>query len=101
MELIKVENNEISVANELLSKMKMLHDTKIALEVEEGRLKESLLTAMKEHGVKSIDNEVFKATYKEATVRKSVDTNALKEQGLYDSFIKETTVKESVVLAYK
>lgn len=101
MELIKYENNQITVANELLSKMKMLHDTKVALEVEEGRLKQDLLEAMKQYDIKSIENEVFKAVYKAPTTRKSVDTQALKDQGIYDQFTKESTVKESVTLTYK
>lgn len=101
MELVKVENNEIAVAKEVLNHMQQLHETKVALEIEEGRLKQELLEAMKNNNIKSIDNDVFKAVYKEPSIRKSVDTNALKEQGLYDSFLKETSVKESVMLTYK
>lgn len=101
MELVKVENNEIAVAKEVLNHMQQLHEVKVALEIEEGRLKQELLEAMKNNNIKSIDNDVFKAVYKEPSIRKSVDTNALKEQGLYDSFLKETSVKESVMLTYK
>lgn len=37
-------------------------------------------------------------TYKRPTTRKTVDVEALKEQGLYDSFLKESQVSSSVTV---
>lgn len=101
MELIKVESNEIIVAQETLNKIKTLNEYTIQLNTLMDKVKEELMSAMKEHDIKSIDNEVFKAVYKAPTTRKSVDTQALKEQGLYDSFLKESPVKESLTVTFK
>lgn len=101
MELIKIENNEIIVAQETLNKIKTLNEYVIQLNTLMDKVKVELMNAMKEHDIKSIDNEVFKAIYKAPTTRKSVDIQALKEQGLYESFLKESPVKESITVTFK
>lgn len=100
-ELIRVENNEIIVAQETLNKIKTLNEYAIQLNTLMDKVKTELLNAMRDNNIKSIDNDVFKAVYKAPTTRKSVDTQALKEQGLYDSFLKESPVKESLTVTFK
>ena len=101
MELIKVENNEIIVAQDTLNTIKALNEYVIQLNTLMDKVKSELMNAMKEHGIKSIDNDVFKAVYKAPTTRKDVDRQALKEQGLYELFLKESPVKESLTVTFK
>lgn len=101
MELVKYEDGEIIIAEDIKREMKKLNTWKIQADILNEKVREALLEAMKEHNIKSIENDVFKAVYKEPTTRKSVDTQALKEADLYDTFTKTSTVKESVVLTFK
>ncbi|WP_407453513.1 hypothetical protein [Methanobrevibacter sp.] len=101
MELVKVENGSIVVAEDVLEKFHEFQVVKARMEMEEKKVKEALLMAMEENGIKSFENDFVKITYKAPTTRKSIDSNALKEQGLYDAFVKETPVKSSVVLTWK
>ena len=101
MELVKVENNQIAIANELLTKMKLLHEEAMKLQVEEDKLKQALLEAMEKNDIKKIENDVFTASYKRPYVSKRVDTKKLKEEGVYEYYAKETLVKSSIELSYK
>ena len=101
MELVTVENGIITVAEEVL---KQLHEFQVKLaemQLLEKQIKEDLLNAMESNGIKSWDNDYFKVTYKAPSTRKAIDSNKLKEQGLYDMFVKESPVKSSVVMTWK
>ena len=101
MEIVKVNNGEIEVAQEILSELKRMNDIKAELEMKEKEVKQAVLEAMEENGVKSFNSDVVRITYIAPTTRMSVDTNALKEQGLYDAFSKASHVKASVRMEYK
>lgn len=71
--------------------------------------KDSLISQLKEYfrknpGLEQIvlssDQGDLKFTYVAPTTRKVVDTNALKEQGLYDEFTKDTRVSDSVRITW-
>lgn len=101
MELVKVENGTITVAESI---MKQFHDFQVAkaeMEMKEKEVREAILNAMEQNGIKRFENDFMIASYKEPSLRKTVDTKALKEQGLYDNFTKESTVKASVTLIWK
>lgn len=51
--------------------------------------------------VNSIDLGDMILSYKKSYTRKSVDTDKLKEDGLYDNYLKETEVNSSVSMAIK
>lgn len=101
MELVKVENGSIVLAQEVEDTLRAFQVQKAKMEMLEKQLKNAMLKAMEENGIKSFKNENVTITYKEATTRKTVDTQALKEQGLYDSFVKESPVKSSVVITWR
>jgi len=101
MEIVKVNNGEIEVAQEILSELKRMNDIKAELEMKEKEVKQAVLEAMEENGVKSFNSEIVRIIYIAPTTRTSVDTKALKEQGLYDAFAKESPVKASVRMEYK
>lgn len=101
MELVKVENGSIVVAEDVLQKFHEFEIVKQRMELEAKKVKDAVQKAMEENNIKSYENDFVKITYKNATTRKSIDSNALKEQGLYDSFVKETPVKASVQWTWK
>ena len=71
--------------------------------------KDSIISQVKEYfrkhpGLEQIvlssDQGDLRFTYIAPTVRKVVDTQALKEQGLYDEFTKDTNVSDSVRISW-
>lgn len=65
----------------------------------------ALMDAMEKTGNKKweIDTDEVSAvvTYVESQIRKTVDTNALKEDGLYDAYTKETVTKPQVRIRWR
>lgn len=101
MELIKVENNELQIAQEASEKLKQLYAFKAEFDVKMDDLKNQMLKAMIDNNIKVFENDFMKITLKNASVRKSVDTQALKDDGLYELYLKEVPVKESVIVTWK
>ena len=101
MELIKVENNELQIAQEASEKLKQLYAVKAEFDVRMDDLKNQMLKAMIDNNIKVLENDFMKITLKNASVRKSVDTQALKDDGLYELYLKEVPVKESVIITWK
>lgn len=64
-------------------------------------LKHALLKAMKENGIKSWKNDYFTATYKEESTQKRVDNDRLKQDGLYEKYLKLVPVKENLQIRFK
>lgn len=63
--------------------------------------KYKLLQAMKENGIKSWKNDYFTATVKEESIQKRVDSERLKEDGIYEKYLKLIPVKESLMIKFK
>lgn len=88
-------------AQALIKRAKKLDLQKKKLDIEMEAFKESLLQAMEGNEIWKIETEDFTATRIAAGTRKTVDTQALKAQGLYESFLKETPTKASVRVSFK
>ena len=58
-ELIKIENGQITVANEFLEEFKALNLARLQVEMMEKELKQELLKAMELHGIKKWSNDYF------------------------------------------
>lgn len=63
--------------------------------------KYQLEKAMKENNIKKWDNDYFTATIKEDSIQKRVDTEQLKEKGLYESNLKLVPVKGGLTVKFK
>ena len=76
---------------------------KKAVEDFESELKDKFreLVESGEIPVSSIDIGNVILSYRKAYTKKSVDTNKLKEDGIYDNYIKESEVKSSVSMTIK
>lgn len=104
MELVKFENNQLLATEEgmkRLESMRQLDLVKRQLAIAEKEFKKELLKVMEENGIKKFDNDILSVTYVAPTTREKVDTQALKDQGLYDAFTTETKVSASVRISYK
>jgi hypothetical protein len=101
MELIQVTNNQIALNEEVSENLKQLYQAKIEFDVMVDRVKNSMLEVMETNGIKSFENDFLKITYVAPTTRKTIDSNALKEQGLYEMFLKDSPVKSSVKVSFK
>ena len=101
MELVKVQDGHITVAEEVMKKLHDFQVEKAKMEMQEKEIKQAMLKAMEDNDIKSFENDFVKITYKAPTTQKRVDTDELKAQGLYDMFLKESPVKSSVMLTWK
>lgn len=60
-----------------------------------------LQKAMSENGIKSWKNDYFTATIKPESTQKRLDTERLKEDGVYNKYLKLVPVKESITIEFK
>lgn len=63
--------------------------------------KYKLEKAMEDNGIKKWNNDYFIATIKEESVQKRVDTDRLKEAGLYEKYLKLVPIKKSLQIKFK
>ena len=103
-ELIKFDNNQLQASEELKSlfiKQQEIEAVQKQLDKQMKTFKKELIGAMKEHGISKAeiflneDESVF-LTYTAPTTRTSIDSEKLKEDGLYEFYLKESDVKESL-----
>ena len=57
--------------------------------------------AMRENGIKSWKNDYFTATVKDESMQNRVDTQRLKDDGLYEKYSKLVPVKGSLQIKFK
>ena len=103
-QLTKIENADLNLpeeVNQALNELQLFQEQKAIMDMKEKEVKKAILKAMQENNVKSFEGDLFKIVYIDESVRKTVDTDELKAQGLYDSFIKESVAKASVRISYK
>lgn len=102
-EIIKVENNEITVLPKVLQELRAYQEIRIKADMLEKQIKQELKEAMEEHGVKSLKNEVFEATYVAPTVRNSLDQKRLREElpDIAEEFTRQSNVRSSIRVKFK
>lgn len=102
-DLVRVENNEIVVATDVVEQIKNFQKLKAEMDIKEKELKASLKEAMEAKGIKKFIINGLCATIKEGTVRKSVDTKRMKEEipEVYEAYLKESNVASSITLTYE
>lgn len=98
---VEVVDGNIKVAEDVFNYLYDFQLMKAEAEKIEKNLKDSILKAMETNNIKSFENDLVKVTYKAPSVRKDVDKARLKEEGLYDLYLKETPVKSSVTVTWK
>lgn len=101
MELVKFNKDELEIAEEYKEKLRSFMKLKKEIEGIEQDLKKLALTYMQDNDLLELDSEVMKIKYVAPFTRKSVDTEKLKEHGLYEDYSKETAVSPSVRIIIK
>ena len=99
-EIVKVENGEITVAQELVNKIIEFNKAKKEMEYQEKLLKDGLMEAMNEVGLKKFIINGLSATIKDGTTRTTVDSKRLKDEcpDIYEAYSKTSEVKPSIIL---
>lgn len=100
-EVVEMQTNEL-ITKEEQDFIAKYYEMKAQFDRINDEIKPRLLEAMRNregHEPLVIGN--IEVGYKHGYMKKSVDTNALKEQGLYDSFLKESYVSDSITIKVK
>ena len=100
-ELVKIENGEITVAEELVNKIIEFNKTKKEMEYQEKLLKDGLMEAMNNLGIKKFIINGLSATIKDGSTRTTIDSKRLKEEcpDIYEAYSKTSEVKSSITLS--
>ncbi len=99
-EIVKVENNEIIVSQEMVNKIIEFNKAKKEMEYQEKLLKDGLMEAMNSVGLKKFFINGLSAVIKDGTTRTTIDSKRLKEEcpDIYEAYSKTSEVKPSLTL---
>lgn len=97
--LTAFESKEVALINTISS----IEQQKKALEEQSKTMREKLLQAMEQYGVKKFENDILSVTYVAPTTRKSIDTTALKKEypAIAEHYTKTSNVKASIKIVVK
>lgn len=99
-EIVKVEDGQVVVAQEIVNKIIEFNKAKKEMEYQEQLLKDGLMEAMNKVGITKFIINGLSATIKSGTTRTSVDSKRLKEEcpEIYEAYSKTSEVKPSITL---
>ena len=100
MELVKVENGQVVVAQEIVNQIVNFKKEMLKMELLEEQLKEEIKEAMERNNIikwESPDGRL-KVKYRSATTRTSLDSEKLKEElpDIYEEYSKTSEVASSI-----
>lgn len=100
-ELIKIENNEIVVAQEVCQKIAEFEKEALKIKLLEDELKEKIKNAMEENNLTMVKADGLKITYRKSTTRTTLDSKLLKEKlpDIYEEFSKTSDVNSSISIS--
>lgn len=96
-----VEKNKQEVAKMFNDSVLDMYYQIQGLEEQKKQFEFKLMEEMKKYNIKSIDNEYFTLTYIGEHETTRVDTEKLKQAGIYDEFTKKSKTKESIRVKVK
>ena len=99
-ELVKIENGEITVAEELVNKIIDFNKMKKEMEYQEKLLKEGLMNAMQEVGMEHFSINGLSATIRKGNTRTTLDSTRLKAEcpDIYETYSKTSETKSTLIL---
>lgn len=99
-ELVKVENGEITVAEEMVNKIIEFNKAKKEMEYQEKLLKEGLMEAMNEVGMTNFSINGLSATIRKGSTRITIDSKRLKTEcpDIYEAYSKTSEAKSTLIL---
>lgn len=98
-ELVAFESKEVA----LINASSTIEQQKKALEEQSKTMREKLLQAMEQYGVKKFENDVLSVTYVAPTTRTSIDSVKLKKEmpEIAEKYQKVSDVKASIKIVVK
>ena len=100
MELVKVENGKIIVAQEIVDAIVEFQKQALEMKLKEEELKENLKEAMEQHGITewTSPNGELKVTYTKPFTRTTIDSTRLKNElpDIYEEYSKTSEVASSI-----
>lgn len=102
-ELIRYDGNQVVASAETLEQIKSLIEEFNSLKDAQDNIKAQIKQVMKEHGVKSWDNDYFLATYVAPKITKRLDVTSLKAfyPEVYEDCLEESVTSDSIRLTIK
>lgn len=100
-EIVEQKLNEIVSLDDVLEAVEMLETYEQKLNMYKAQLKEPLIKLFKENNIKTFKNDYLTITYVEETLQKRVDNQRLKEDGIYEKYLKLVPVKEQIRITKK
>lgn len=99
-ELVRIDNGEITVAEEVINKIIEFNKAKKEMEYQEKLLKEGLMKAMTEKGIKNFVVNGLSASIREGSTRTTLDSTRIKNEcpDIYEKYSKTSEVKPSITL---
>ena len=87
----------------LINTISSIESQKKALEEQSKTMREKLLEAMEQYGVKKFENDILSVTYVAATTRTTIDSTKLKKEmpKIAEQFSKTSDVKSSIKITVK
>ena len=89
------------ITDDFIEKLEMLEALEQQVEMYKTEHKEKIKEVFKKYGIKSFKNDYITITYVEATMQKRVDNQRLKDDGIYEKYLKLVPVKESIRITKK
>lgn len=100
MELVKVENGQIIIAQEIINAIVEFQKQALEFKLKEEELKENLKKAMEENNITewTSPNGELKVTYRKPSTRTTIDSTRLKNElpDIYEEYSKTTEVASSI-----
>lgn len=108
-ELIEVEETTDLVAKEMnalitddfIEKLVQVEYLQQQIEMFKTEHREQIKDIFKKYGIKSFKNDYISITYVAEGIQKRVDNERLKQEGLYDKYLKVVPTKESIRVQLK
>lgn len=99
-DLVAKEMNEL-ITDEFIEKLVQVEYLTQQIEMFKAEHKEKIKDIFKKYGIKSFKNDYVSITYVAEGMQKRVDNERLKNDGLYDKYLKVVPTKESIRVQLK
>lgn len=100
-ELVKVNNGEITVAQEIVKQIVEFEKEKLKMDLIQKEVKEKLKEAMEQNNVVKLDLGELKVSYRSPSTRTTIDSKKLKEDlpDIYEEYSKTSNVSSSISMS--
>ena len=104
MDLVKYENNKLTVAEEFAKEYALFQKQVAVMDMKLKEVKEAMKNAMEKYNItEPYEDDYIKITYRKATTRTTVDSKRLKEElpDIYEEYSKVSDVSSSISVEAK